>query len=206
MESKAQVRRRHRAQRANLSEQEARRRALGLTEALRSAIRPGTVVAGYIPMRGEPDVLPFLSAHVRERGQVWMPVVADAEARILQWVQWSEKVELRRSALVPVHEPTGARVATTQLLADAAHDLTVLVPAVALDRRGGRLGQGGGFYDTMFAQHPERSRSAQLIAIVYDEEILEVGSFPVEEHDLRAQRAATPSGIFELSGSARKSV
>ena len=207
MESKAQVRRRHRAQRALLSEDEILQRGRGLSRVLAAEVAAGALVAAYMPMRGEPDVLPFLRAHLRGSGQVCMPVVADAQDRILQWVLWSEEAELHRSPLLPVMEPAGERIPTSELRQRAADQgLTMLVPALALDRRGGRLGQGGGFYDTMFDQHLELSQHAQLLAVVYAEEVLDSGSFPVETHDLRVRRAATQSQMLRLSDPTENSV
>ena len=207
MRSKAEVRRRHRAQRAQLSEAEAAVRGESLAALLGQRISAASVVAGYLPMQGEPDVRPLLEAHIRRGGRVYVPVVVDAAARHLAWAQWSSTVELRRSGLLPLMEPTGVRTTTTELLQLAVTaGMTMLVPALAVDTQGARLGQGGGFYDTLFAEHPKLVERAELLAVVHAQEILKPGSFAVEDHDLRVTRAATPEGIVDVSGAPSGSV
>ncbi|WP_307846232.1 5-formyltetrahydrofolate cyclo-ligase, partial [Rhodococcus sp. CX] len=62
-------------------------------------------------------------------------------------------------------------------------------PALAVDRRGVRLGRGAGFYDrTLHLADP----SARLIAVVRDEEL--VDELPEDPHDIRMTHALTPSG------------
>jgi 5-formyltetrahydrofolate cyclo-ligase len=67
----------------------------------------------------------------------------------------------------------------------------ILVPALAVDRSGGRLGRGAGFYDrTLILAAP----SAARIALVRDSEL--VDELPTEAHDVRMTGAVTPSGGF----------
>lgn len=68
----------------------------------------------------------------------------------------------------------------------------VLVPALAVDRRGVRLGRGGGSYDRALG----RSRGL-LVALVHAGELLE--EVPAEPHDVRVHAAATPSGLLWLA-------
>lgn len=200
MESKAQVRRRHRDKRAERDEHQTARQGHQLSRLLQGHIPAGRVVAGYIPMRGEPDVLPFLRSHLVTGGHVWVPVVADPQARLLHWARWDEQVPMRRSSPLPLLEPAGRRSTTDELITQTrTSGLSMLVPAVALDRSGGRLGHGGGFYDTLFGDYAELAQVAELIAVVHTDEVLDVGSFPVHSHDLRVPRAVTADGIIDLS-------
>lgn len=75
----------------------------------------------------------------------------------------------------------------------------VFVPALAIDRRGARLGRGRGFYDRSL---PGRDPHARLIAVVRDDEL--VRELPAEPHDVpmtdahaaaRHRRAADPGMI-----------
>ena len=70
----------------------------------------------------------------------------------------------------------------------------VLVPALAVDRRGVRLGRGGGYYDRSLSL---RRPDAHLVAVVRDEEIVE--EVPSEAHDVRMTHALTPrQGVVVL--------
>ncbi|HEX4018566.1 MAG TPA: 5-formyltetrahydrofolate cyclo-ligase [Frankiaceae bacterium] len=131
-------------------EGEASRGVLSIPE-----IAEARVVAGYSALRGEPDIGPALEA-LRGRGiRVLLPVVLadrDLEFRV---------------------DGTGDAAALEQ--ADV-----VLVPALAVDRAGHRLGRGGGSYDRAL---PRVRPGALLVAIVHPEEL--VASVPVEAHDIR---------------------
>ena len=66
----------------------------------------------------------------------------------------------------------------------------VLVPGIAFDRAGGRLGRGRGFYDRFLARHSDATR----VGICFDEQL--VANVPREAHDLYLHAVITPSGIF----------
>ncbi|MBO1753533.1 5-formyltetrahydrofolate cyclo-ligase [Allobranchiibius sp. CTAmp26] len=71
----------------------------------------------------------------------------------------------------------------------------LIVPALAVDRRGMRLGQGGGSYDR--ALH-RRSPGALVLAVVYDDELADV--VPSEPHDLAVDAVLTPrAGVRHLT-------
>ena len=91
-----------------------------------------------------------------------------------------------------VLEPTGPWLPPTAV-ADAS---VLFIPALAVDRRGARLGRGRGFYDrTLGLRNPD----ARLIAVVRDEELLD--EVPHEPHDVPVTHALTPGhGLVELAG------
>ncbi|MGH3580223.1 MAG: 5-formyltetrahydrofolate cyclo-ligase, partial [Mycobacterium sp.] len=72
----------------------------------------------------------------------------------------------------------------------------VLVPALAVDRRGNRLGRGAGFYDRAL---PLADPDARLIAVVRDDELLD--EVPAEPHDVAMTHMLTPGlGVVALTG------
>lgn len=193
--AKAEVRRRLRTARRQLTAEDLRSRGEQLAEVLTALIPADAVLAGFLPIPGEPDLLPFLHRHISRGGVVYLPVIADAENRLMQWTAWSPETPLQPSPFAPVSEPAGPRISTEELIGGK---LTVLVPALAVDTSGARLGQGGGYYDTLFQQNPKLATRAQLLAVVHSWEVLSPGSFPVETHDLRIQQAVTETGVLPL--------
>ena len=80
---------------------------------------------------------------------------------------------------------------------DATID-AVIVPALLIDRRGFRLGQGGGSYDRALAELKSRSPHLWSVALVYDGEITG-NDLPIEAHDVPIHAVATPELIIRFS-------
>jgi 5-formyltetrahydrofolate cyclo-ligase len=70
----------------------------------------------------------------------------------------------------------------------------VLLPGVAFDRHGGRLGYGGGYYDRFL---PRLRPDAVKIGLAYDLQV--VGRVPLEPHDVRLDAVVTESGVYTSS-------
>lgn len=140
------------------------------------------VVAVYVSVGTEPDTRGLLN-DLRERGvRVLLPVLLpDMD---LDWAHYDGAASLG-SADRGLLEPSTPRLGREAVRGVDA----VLVPAVAVDTRGFRLGRGGGSYDRVLAKLGDETFTA---AMVYDGEI--VDAVPTEPHDLRVRAALTPSG------------
>jgi 5-formyltetrahydrofolate cyclo-ligase len=135
-------------------------------------------VAAYVSMGGEPDTHDIL-AGLRSRGiRVLLPAVrADLDLDFREYT----------GTLVPgargTREPPPAAPAVDLARADV-----MIVPAVAVDRRGRRLGRGGGSYDRALT----RVRSGvPVVALVHDREV--VDAVPTRPHDRRVTVIVTPT-------------
>lgn len=73
----------------------------------------------------------------------------------------------------------------------------VVVPGVAFDRSGGRLGRGAGFYDRFLA---DARLHAAIVAIALRPQMVQC--VPVDAHDVRVRAIATPDGVFFCGSSA----
>lgn len=69
-----------------------------------------------------------------------------------------------------------------------------LVPGVAFDRSGGRLGHGGGFYDRVLSQ---RRNDSEAVGVTLEARVVEV--IPMGQHDQRVGWLATETGVTECS-------
>lgn len=132
----------------------------------------------YYSFRNEPD----LGSLFQQR--LWG--LPRSEGKTLVWHRWCPGVPLRRGAYgIPEPDPTAPLVHPDQV------DL-ILLPAVACDIRGYRLGYGGGFYDRMLSQPAWASKPT--IGIIF--EYARLPEIPREPWDQRLTGICTESGLF----------
>ncbi|XP_013679474.1 5-formyltetrahydrofolate cyclo-ligase, mitochondrial-like isoform X1 [Brassica napus] len=91
----------------------------------------------------------------------------------------------------------------TVLQADEPIDLFIL-PGLAFDRCGRRLGRGGGYYDTFLKRYEDRAKdkgwsNPLMIALSYSPQILEDGGIPVTPNDVMIDALVTPSGVVPIT-------
>jgi 5-formyltetrahydrofolate cyclo-ligase len=146
-------------------------------------------VCGYVPFGAEPGSLALLDA-LRARGsRVLLPVIAPV-AGPLDWAEYAGPETLVPGRLRGLLEPSGARLGVTAV--EGAE--LVLLPALAVDHGGVRLGRGAGHYDRslVFA-----APGTELVAVVRDSEF--VDQLPVQPHDIPMTGALTPGrGLVRL--------
>lgn len=149
-------------------------------------------VCAYISGGNEPPTGPLLEALVAAGFLVYVPV-CEPDFQ-LSWTRWQPGADLARSALAPVMEPVGPRFAFKLL----GHVGAILVPALAVDSSGVRLGQGGGYFDRFLAALPSGTQPGRpgvpLAAVVHDDEVFPAGLLPHDSHDAAVAFALTPSG------------
>lgn len=148
--------------------------------------RPATVCA-YVSGPAEPPTMLLLAALHNAGHHVRVPVCEPEFA--LSWASWSPGVTLAESPYAPVWEPTGPR----RPFADLGPVLGILLPALAADTSGVRLGQGGGYYDRFLASIPTSGTSVPTAAVVNEWELLEPGVLPHDALDLPVDYVITPS-------------
>lgn len=143
-------------------------------------------VAAYVSVGREPGTRALLDA-LRARGvRVLLPVLlADND---LDWAPYEGAERLARARL-GLLEPQGARLGV-QAVAEAD---AVLLPGLAVDGRGVRLGRGGGSYDRVLARLEAAGAQPHLVVLLYDEEV--VARVPREPHDHLVSAVVTPAGV-----------
>ncbi len=141
-------------------------------------------VLAYSSFRQEPDV----SSLFELDGRTWG--FPRCVGKVLSWHQWSPQnpVPLQSGAF-GILEPHP----DSPVLHSEEVDL-ILVPAVACDRHGYRLGYGGGFYDRMLSEPAWKDKRA--IGIVFSE--FHVEKLPSDVWDQRLQGVCTDSGWFDI--------
>jgi 5-formyltetrahydrofolate cyclo-ligase len=160
-------------------------RALELPELARA----GTVAA-YVSVGSEPGTLALLDA-LRARGvRVLLPALLPDND--LDWGAYEGERSLARvqhGGRMALFEPAGERLGPGAVTtADA-----VLLPGLAVDARGMRLGRGGGSYDRVLARLERAGAHPALVVLLYDSEV--VGRVPAEPHDRPVDAVVTPAGV-----------
>lgn len=139
--------------------------AVDFTQRVLARIPPGSTVCCYVARPGEPPTAGLIQALLERGDPVFLPVAADT----LEWVD--------ARVATPWHAWGVGGGQCDAPRSDPQPDV-IVVPALAVDETGRRLGQGGGYYDRYVPQH----RAARTIALLWSGEVVaEVGAEP---HDI----------------------
>lgn len=187
MDSKASIRSAMLARRDALAPEQRIEMSLAMAEASESLpFDPGTVIAGYLPIRSEPDLRPML-ARLRERGAgLCLPVVLDRETIVFrEFVRGADLVK------------TGFGTSGPGADAEVLDPDMLLMPLSSFDARGNRLGYGAGHYDRAIASLRARGKSPLLIGTAFS--VQEAESLPAEGHDVPLDMILTERGLRSLS-------
>ena len=144
-------------------------------------LRSASTVASYFSYGFEPETHDLNTELIRLGKTVLLPRTLDDNT--IEWVAWDGRdSSLKKRA--KLMEPTGERVTDLSMIN------VVILPALAIDPSGNRLGQGGGSYDRALAQLDKSD--VWRVGLVFAAELTRQ-SLPVEPHDIRVSAAATPT-------------
>ncbi|SFE92065.1 5-formyltetrahydrofolate cyclo-ligase [Sulfitobacter brevis] len=144
----------------------------------------GVPLSGFMPIRTEIDPVPAM-AEASAHGPVGVPVILQA-GRPLAFSRWSPDAAM-------VAGPFGALIPE---VADFLEPEILIVPLLAFNRSGGRLGYGGGFYDRTL----ELLRSKRpTLAIGFAFAGQEVDDLPLEATDQPLDMIVTEAGVIEIN-------
>ncbi|TWE19138.1 5-formyltetrahydrofolate cyclo-ligase [Kitasatospora atroaurantiaca] len=183
---KAALRSRLLADRRALSPEWRESAAAGLSEHAAGLVVPGRTVAAYVSVGAEPGTRPLLDALRAQGVRVLLPVLLPDND--LDWAEYRGAGQLAPASR-GLLEPTGPRLGPDAVCEAAL----VLLPGLAVDRRGLRLGRGGGSYDRVLARLTRAQAKPLLATLLYEHELLD--EVPAEPHDLPVDAAITPSGV-----------
>ena len=195
------ARRRLRALRRSMPRAERAAAARAIAARLRrlGCARPGLRVAAYLAMPGEASLADFLAAASATGTRLWVPRIASRRRRTLEFVELAPGASLRRGAY-GIAEPAGCgrpvRIGNLDV---------VLVPLVAFDRAGHRLGMGAGYYDRALAARRDRGRAyrrPKLVGIAYA--CQEVDSIEPRAWDVALDAVVTERELIVPRAAARR--
>ncbi len=152
-------------------------------------------VAAYVSVGGEPGTGALLEELRRRGTRVLLPVLLPDDD--LDWAEYEGPdalAEVGRAGKLTLREPSGPRLGPEAVTgADV-----VLLPGLAADRAGMRLGRGGGSYDRVLARLAAAGAEPALLVLLHDHELL--AEVPAEPHDRPVHVVVTPSGAHRVRG------
>jgi len=144
-------------------------------------------IAFYVSVRNEVDTRPALLAALAQKELIAVPYCHEGR---LQLVRIENQDELTAGTYRIPEPAVELRERFDRQVKPAELDL-VIVPGVAFDRAGNRLGHGAGYYDKLLADVGPQTK---LVALAFDCQI--VGSVPTEPHDLPMHFVLTESTVY----------
>jgi len=151
-------------------------------------IAEDTVIAGYWPKDREFDIRPFLDTLLEKNITCALPVVDD-KSRVLGFARWNNDIKL-------VPGKFGIAQPEINDETDWLEPDVFLVPLLAFDRKGHRLGFGGGYYDATLAHYREK-KDVKAIGIAYAEQAC-LFHLPFDDHDMVLDWVITPQAAHSF--------
>jgi 5-formyltetrahydrofolate cyclo-ligase len=150
-------------------------------------IAPGVIVSGFMPLKSEINPLPLMRKLAEKGARLALPVVAGRGRPLVmrEWV-WGEPLA---AGVWGIREPKPEA-------AEMEPDI-LLVPLLAFDRAGHRLGYGAGYYDLTLAQL--RARKA-VVALGLAYAVQEVATVPTTPRDALLDLVLTERDVIDLRG------
>lgn len=135
------------------------------------------VVMSYMSFKNEVDTHKINEAVITSGKKLILPRIKDKEN--IEAVEYSGNFQKGSMGIIePVGEPYEKEI-----------DL-IIVPGIAFDREGNRIGFGRGYYDRFLEKYPK----VQRVSLVYDFQLVE--SIPAEEHDKKIKLLFTKNNII----------
>ena len=146
-------------------------------------------IAAYSAVDGEMDAAALLQQAHRDGKRIYMPVLSARRPHDLQFHAWTPDVRMRENRL-HIPEP---ETAADSGIAPRSLEL-VLVPLVAFDQAGNRLGMGAGYYDRTFAFLNQADSQPLLLGLAYEFQRLD--RLPAAAWDVPLSGVATESHVY----------
>lgn len=143
----------------------------------------GVPLSGYMPIRTEINPLPAM-AEAAAHGPVGVPIIT-GEAQPLRFAKWEPEAAM-------VIGPFGAQIPAERVYFEPE---ILIVPLVAFDTTGGRLGYGGGYYDRTI-EALRNKRATLAVGFAYAAQAAE--SLPLEATDQPLDLIVTEKQVIDL--------
>ena len=157
------------------------------------------IVAAFVDFQNEiptKEIIERIMNKRRSEQRVVVPACFGKEMKFYRLLEPREGSFRLFDDLAPndygVPEPTEENLNRPNAIVDPQEIDCILVPGLAFDRAGGRLGRGAGYYDRFL---PSLRPDAAVVGLCFDEQL--VDRVPIDRNDFRIPRVAAPSQIVE---------
>lgn len=137
-------------------------------------------IALYYPINKEVDVLPLIEELLKTQKKVYLPKVLGKQMKMGRVKSLDRLIKSKFNIPEPIDDEFSSKI-----------DLYI-IPAIAYDFNGYRIGYGGGYYDRYFLQNPK----TYLIGVVFNFQLID--SVPIHPHDLQADLIMTEKKEIEI--------
>ncbi|MCW8107103.1 5-formyltetrahydrofolate cyclo-ligase [Alteromonas ponticola] len=191
LESRNTLRRSFRNARNLLSRQQQQKASQAILDQTKQFLPPAVKrVALYLANDGEPD-LSLLIKHCWQHGMATsLPVLHPVTKKHLLMLDYTAHTKMQTNRF-GIAEPA-LDCQAIRLLSE--HDV-VFMPLVGFDKKGNRLGMGGGFYDRTLSKVAEQKNRPRLIGIAHD--CQQADSLPIQPWDVPLDAIITPTLIIQ---------
>lgn len=142
-------------------------------------------ISGYYPVGSEANILPLLNALQQKGLDLSLPVVDKSHSPLI-FRRWDEATEMQEGAF-GILEPTPD--------AASVYPGLMLIPLLAFDRQGNRLGYGGGFYDLSIRSIREQ-QPVYALGVAFAAQ--EVTAVPCDKNDTTLDGILTEKGVIRV--------
>lgn len=143
------------------------------------------LILAYYPIEGEVNILPIIDNALKESKRVALPVCLDKKGKMVFYM--IESLEDVIEGLFGIKEPNKEKC----ILVNDFSNSICIVPGLAFDKFGNRLGYGKGYYDQFLSHYYESS-----IGVSY--EFLLCNELPINEHDKVVTHICTEKRLIKL--------
>lgn len=160
-----------------------------IAQLFKDHVRPqvGQIVAAYWPMQNEIDVRYIIDDLLESGIEIALPV-ASRTSRVMIFSRWDGKGNLAKGQF-GVFVPPEENIVEPDIL---------LVPMLAFDRKGNRLGRGGGHYDATIKALRDK-KAVTVAGVAYSTQAV-LFNLPVQEHDQKMDIIITPQAVHDFRG------
>lgn len=134
----------------------------------------------YMPINNEVNLDILMNQALKDGKCVWLPRVIDKN---MEFYSYNKETKLAKGAY-GILEPDSNVILTPD------DNTLIIMPGAAFSEDMGRIGYGGGYYDTYLSKHTH----CKTIAVCYNFQILPM--IPMDDHDIRPDMIISDDNIF----------